>query len=306
MLNNYLRINYEPKNYACMKKTIVILYFLFSLTITALGQSLNIPQASPAQTISQSFATSKIEISYSRPSVRGRTIFGDVVPFDKVWRTGANNATTIYFGEDVTVNNTKLPKGKYGLLTIPGKEEWIIILSKDTTVTSPNDYKQENDAVRIKVKPTMLNKHIETFTIDIANLKNNSADIELKWANTEVSFHVSTDIDSKIMKQIDEVMNTDKRPYYQAASYYYENDKDLKKALEWINKAIEQRPEAFWIYHLKAKIQAKLKDYNGAIATAEISKEKAIKAEYDEYIKMNEKLIEEIKSKPDYKPAKKK
>jgi hypothetical protein len=289
-----------------MRKFAIVLSLFIGSSYALMAQSLNVPQPSPAQTITQSFATSKIEINYSRPGVKGRTIFGDVVPFDKVWRTGANNATTIYFGEDVTVNNTKLNKGKYGLLSIPGKDEWIIILSKDTTVTSPNEYKQENDAVRIKVKPVTLSKNIETFTIDIANIKNNSADIEIKWATTEVSFNVSTDIDSKIMKQIDEVMNADKRPYYQAASYYYENDKDLKKALEWVNKAIEARPEAFWIYHLKAKIQSKLKDYNGAIATAEISKEKAKKAEYDEYVKMNDKLIEEIKSKPDYKPAKKK
>lgn len=289
-----------------MRKFIILIgTFILSCTIL-FAQTLNIPQPSPAQTITQSFATSKIEISYSRPSVRGRIIFGDLVPYDKVWRTGANNATTIYFGEDVTINNIKLPKGKYGLLTIPGKDEWTIIITKDTTVTSPNDYKQENDVVRVKVKPVTLTKNIETFTIDIANIKNNSADIEIKWANTEVSFNVSTDIDSKIMKQIDEVMNADKRPYYQAASYYYENDKDLKKALEWVNKAIEQRPEAFWIYHLKAKIQNKLKDYNGAIVTAEISKEKAKKAEYDEYVKMNDKLIEEIKSNPDFKPAKKK
>ena len=289
-----------------MRKIAFFLSMLIGSSYALMAQSLNVPQPSPAQTITQSFATSKIEISYARPGVKGRSIFGDVVPFDKVWRTGANNATTIYFGEDVTVNNTKLTKGKYGLLSIPGKDEWTIILSKDTTVTSPNEYKQENDAVRIKVKPVALSKNIETFTIDIANIKNNSADIEIKWATTEVSFNVSTDIDSKIMKQIDEVMNADKRPYYQAASYYYENDKDMKKALEWVNKAIDARPEAFWIYHLKAKIQNKLKDYNGAIATAEISKEKAKKAEYEEYVKMNDKLIEEIKAKPDFKPAKKK
>jgi hypothetical protein len=289
-----------------MRKIAIVLSLVIGSGVAAWAQSLNVPHPSPAQTITQSFATSKIEISYSRPGVKGRTIFGDVVPFDKVWRTGANNATTIYFGEDVTVNNTKLTKGKYGLLSIPGKDEWTIILSKDSTVTSPNEYKQENDAVRIKVKPVTLSKNIETFTIDIANIKNNSANIEIKWDTTEVSFNVSTDIDGKIMKQIDEVMNADKRPYYQAASYYYENDKDLKKALEWVNKALESRPEAFWMYHLKAKIQNKLKDYNGAIATAEISKEKAKKAEYDEYVKMNDKLIEEIKSKPDFKPAKKK
>lgn len=296
----------NPLKIKRMKKSILISGLFICSGFYAMAQSINMPQPSPTQTILQNFATSKIEISYSRPGVKNRTVFGELVPYDKVWRTGANSATTIYFGEEVTVNNTKLSRGRYGLLTIPGKEEWTIILSKDTTVTGPSAYKQENDAVRITIKPSILPKSVETFTIEIANIQKNSADIEIKWATTQVSFSVNAEIDGKIMKQIDEVLNADKRPYYQAATYYYENDKDMKKALEWVNKSIESRPDAFWMYHLKAKIQVKLKDYNGAIAAAETSKEKAKAVNYEEYVKMNDKLIEDIKAQPDFKAAKKK
>jgi hypothetical protein len=252
---------------------------------------LTIPQPSPHQLVKQAFATSSIEISYSRPSVKGRKIFGDVVPFDKVWRTGANQATTIAFGEEVKINNVMVPKGKYGLLTIPGKAEWTIIITKDTLVTGPSDYKQENDLVRIKTKATSIPMSVETFTIDINNMKANSCDVRLMWDRTAVSFNVTADIDKKIMAQIDEAMKGEKKPYYSAANYYYENGKDLDKALEWINEAIKTRPEAFWMTHLKAKILLKKGDYDAAIEAAKLSIEKAKEAKNDDYVAMNEKLI---------------
>lgn len=291
-----------------MKYTLKLITTLFIafITVKASAQLLNVPPASPSQTITQQFATSKIEISYARPSANDRVVFGDVVPFDAIWRTGANAATTIYFGEDVTVNNVLVPKGKYGLLTMPGKTEWAIILSKDTTVTSPRSYKPENDMVRIMAKPQTLSSKVETFTISIDNVKTNEADITLSWDNTAVSFSVSAEIESKIMKQIDEVMNKDTRPYYQAATYYFNNGKDLNKALEWVNKAIESRPDAFWMTHLRAKILLGLKRYNEALASAELSKSQAQAIDYTEYVKMNDKLIAEIKAQPDFKPAKKK
>jgi hypothetical protein len=273
------------------------------LVNTANAQSLPIPPPSPRQTITQQFATANIEIEYSRPSVKGRKAFGDVVPFGKVWRTGANAATTISFGDEVIVNGVKIAKGKYGLLSIPGETEWIIIITKDLDVTSENNYKPENDVVRIAAKPTALAATVETFTIDVNNIKPNEADVFLRWDRTEVSFKVQAEIDTKIMAAIEKEMSVDKRPYSQAATYYLENGKDLNKALEWINKAIEARTEAFWLYHTKSKIQYKLKDYNGAIATAMASADKAKAANNEEYVKMNDKLIAEIKAQPDYKPA---
>jgi hypothetical protein len=279
---------------------IAIVTLFFSAKISV-AQSLPVPPPSPLQTLKQQFATSFIELSYSRPSVKGRKIFGDVVPFGKVWRTGANAATTIEFGEEVTIEQTKVPKGKYGLLTIPGEKEWQIIITKDLDVTSPNDYKIENDVVRVPVQPTKLSEHVETFTIDIQNIKPTQADIQIKWDNTRASFTAIANIDEKIMKAIDKELAADKRPFHQAATYYFENNKDLNKALEWSTKAVENSPNAYWMSHLKAKILLKLKDYANALAAAELSLAKSREGKNEEYVKMNQKLIEEIKSQPDYK-----
>jgi hypothetical protein len=282
-----------------MKKSILILSSILVFSL-AQSQTISFPQASPTTTVSQNFATSKIELSYSRPSAKGRKIYGDVVPFGSIWRTGANSATTISFGEDVKINNTEIKSGKYGLLTIPGATEWTIILTKDLTVTNAQAYKQENDVLKFSVKPETLPYFTETFEIEIANVKTNQVDIELIWEKTSVSFTIKTDLDSKLSKQIAEVMGKDSRPYYQSANWYYENGKDLKTAYEWVNKAVDANPNAFWVLHLKAKIQKSLKDYNAAIATATISLEKA-KADGDEaYVKNNEKLINDIKALPDY------
>ncbi len=276
-----------------MKKINLLSLSLLLLTTTVSTAQLTIPQPSPSQTVTQQFATSKVEIDYSRPGVKGRKIFGELVPFDKVWRTGANSATTIYFGEEVKINDVMVAKGKYGLLTIPGKKEWTIILTKDTTVTSPADYNQENDVVRIPVKPVSIPKSIETFTIEVENVHPTSCEVQIKWDKTQVSFSVSADIDKKIMAQIDEAMKGEKKPYYQAARYYYENDKDLNKALEWAKETVKGNPNAFWVLHLQAKIELKLKKYDDAIATATSSKEKAQESSNGDYVKLNEKLIEE-------------
>jgi hypothetical protein len=283
-------------------KTVIAACVAFQLSSVS-AQQIPFPQPSPTATVSQNFATSKIELSYSRPGAKGRKVFGDVVPFGQVWRTGANGATTISFGEDVKLNGMEVKAGKYGLLSIPGQSEWTVIITKDLTVTNAGAYKQENDVVRLKVNPTALSTPVETFTIEIANMKSNEADIMLKWENTAVSFKVSADIDTKLNKLIDETMAKDSRPYFQSANYYYENNKDLNKALEWVNKAVDANPDAYWALHLKAKIQKGLKDYNGAVVTANASIEKAKVGGDDAYVKNNEKLISEIKALPDYKEA---
>lgn len=277
-----------------MKKTVLILSIVASVgTLSFAQNNWPIAPASPTQYVTQLFGTSKIDLSYSRPGIKGRVIFGNVVPFDKIWRTGANGPTTLKFGEEVIVNGTKLPAGKYGLLTIPGKTEWQIVLTKDTNINSPTLYKPENDVVRIKTKPTTLSSPIENFTIDINNIKPNEADIFLRWEKTEVSFKISVDLDTKATKYITDIMNADTKPYFQAASFYYDNGKDLNQALEWINKAIATNP-AFYVLFVKAKIQFKLKDKAGALVTSQQSLEKAKAANNDDYIKNNERLIAEI------------
>jgi hypothetical protein len=284
-----------------MKKLFVTLAMAAALASQA--QTIPFPQPSPLATFSQAFATSKIEASYSRPSAKGRKVYGDIVPFGKLWRTGANGATTISFGEDVKVNGMDVKAGKYGLVTIPNENEWTVIITKDLNVNDASVYKQENDVVRLQVKPSKLNYFIETFTIEVANIKNNEADIELKWENTAVVFKVTADYDARISKQIEEEMAKDRRPYGQAANYYLDNGKDLNKALEWINKSIASNPKAYWNVLTKARIQFAMKDYNGAMATSMESWNLAKEDGDDAYMKRNEKLQADIKANPAYKPA---
>jgi tetratricopeptide (TPR) repeat protein len=269
---------------------------LWLLTLTSNAQQLKVPAPSPLQTIDQAFALSNIKIEYSRPSVKGRKIYGDLVPFGKIWRTGANASTKITFGENVRIDGKELPAGTYAVYSIPAKDYWDLMFYKDLALGgNVADYKQENEALRIKIKANPLTAPVETFTIGISDMTSNSANINFDWEKTRVSFKVEADIDSKIMKNIEATVEKDSRPYFQAATYYYETNKDMAKALEWVNKAIEQNPNAFWVQHLKAKIQVKMKDYKGAIATAEQSIALAKEAKNDDYVKMNEKLIEEAK-----------
>lgn len=262
---------------------------------TAYSQNLKTPAASPATTIKQDFALSSVEIAYSRPGAKDRKIFGDLVPFGKVWRTGANAATTITFGEDVSINGTKVQAGKYGLLSIPGQNEWTIIISKQTNVTSPSSYKQSEDVVRIQVSPEKTPFPIETFMIFFNNIKPASMDVIIAWENTVVSFPVSADIDKKVMLQIDELMKTDAPPYAQAAQYYLETGKDVKKALTWMDKAITENPKAFWLYHQKANALAKLGKKKQAIEIAKKSITLAKEAKNPDYVALNEKLIASLK-----------
>ena len=258
-------------------------------------QELNVPAPSPSVTVKQNFGISSVELSFSRPGVKGRKIFGDLVPYDKVWRTGANSATTITFGDDVTIGGKKIPAGKYGLLTIPGKEEWTVIITKSTDVSSPSAYKEENDVVRVKVKPIELPSPIETFNIVFDNIKPTSMDAVILWDKTVVPFNITTEIDSKVTAQIDQLMKTDKPPYFQAAMYYLENGKDLDKAVSWMDKAIEENPKAFWVYHNKANALVKLGKKKEAVEAANKSIELAKEARNEDYVQLNEKLLATLK-----------
>ena len=259
------------------------------------AQQLRTPAPSPTQTLKQDFGLSSIEVSYSRPGVKGRKIFGDLVPFGKVWRTGANNATTINFGEEVIIGGTKVPAGTYGLLTIPDANEWTIIISKQTNVTSPTDYKQDQDVVRVKAKPAIQKEPIETFTMQFANVKPSTTDLLLRWDNTTVTLPISADVDTKIMAQIKSQVEGDPRPYFAAAMYYLDNGKDLNKAVEWFDKALVQNPKAFWVYHQKANALAKQGKKQDAIASANKSIELAKEAKNDDYVSLNEKLLATLK-----------
>ena len=278
-----------------MRKSLTLLFVLTLLYSTIQAQGLKTPAPSTTTTVKQEFALSSIELSYSRPSMKGRTIFGDLVPYGKVWRTGANGATTLTFGEVVSIGGTKIPAGKYGLLTMPGQSEWTIIITKQLDVTSPAAYKQDQDVVRLTAASTDIPFSLENFTIMFGNITANTCEIWIIWDKTMVTVPISVDVDKKVMAQIDDAMKNDSRPYFNAAMYYMDNNKDLNKALEWFNKAADQNPEAFWVLHQKAKCLGKLGKKADAVATAKKSIELAQKAKNDDYVKLNEDLIKSLK-----------
>jgi tetratricopeptide (TPR) repeat protein len=222
------------------------------------AQSLKVPAPSPAQYIKQDFGLGNIEIAYSRPGKKGRTIFGDLVPYGNLWRTGANSATTITFSDEVIIGDVKISAGKYGLLTIPDQKEWTIIISKQTDVTSPSDHNANEDLVRVKVPVKNISETVENFSIQIDNISSTQCNVQLAWENTAVSLLVSTEIDSKVMKQIENTIIKDNRPYYSAAAYYIDNGKDLNQAVIWLDKSIENNPRAYWVYYRKAIALQKL------------------------------------------------
>ena len=276
-----------------MKKIFLTAAAAFVLFVA--DAQLKTPAPSPTQTVKQDFGLSSVELSYSRPGMKGRKIYGDLVPYGKVWRTGANNATTITFGEEVSIGGKKVPAGKYGLLTIPDKNNWTLIISKQLDVTSPAAYKQDMDVVRVEAKPGKLDNTTESFTMQFANVKPSTMDVQILWENTIVSLPIAADVETKVMAQIDNLMNKDNRPYYNAAMYYMDNGKDINQALAWFDKAVALNPTAFWIHHQRANALAKLGKKEEAKAAANKSMELAKEAKNDDYVKLNEKLLAEIK-----------
>lgn len=278
-----------------MKKVLLCLSVAVCLLQDLQAQQLKTPQPSPAVFIKQEFALSNVELSYSRPATRQRKIFGDLVPFGKVWRTGANGATTITFGEDVVFGGKPVPAGKYGLLSIPNANEWTIILTKQLDVTSPAAYKQDQDVVRVSATPQPFPISVENLMIFFDNIAGTKMSLDIVWDRVAVSIPIEAKIDGKVMAQISELEKSDKFPYFQAAMYYMENGKDLNKALGWLNKAAEQNPSAFWIEHQKAACLAKLGKKSEASAAAKKSMDLAKQAKNDDYVVLNEKLLATLK-----------
>jgi hypothetical protein len=281
------------------KFTLIASAIALSLTtfITS-AQTLKTPAPSTSQTIKQAFGLGDITIDYSRPSAKTRTVFGEVVPFGKIWRTGANAATKITFADDVQVEGKAVKAGTYAIYTIPNKDSWEVMLYSDLTMGgNTSNYKIENEVIRVMVKPMMISTPVETFTINLADMTATSTTLELVWEKTVVPVKITTEIDSKVMKSIESSMAVDSRPYFQAATYYYDNGKDLNQALVWINKAVEQNPKAFWVLMMKARIELKLNDTKAATASAEKTVAMATEAKNDDYVKMGNQLIADAKAK---------
>lgn len=280
-----------------MKKTILSLIAASALfvSINSATAQLKLPPASSTQTVTQGLGTSKVSLTYQRPSANGRTIFGGLVPFDQVWRTGANNATAITFDSEVTVNGNKVSAGTYGLFTIPSKGEWTIILNKTAQQWGAYQYKEEDDILRFKVKPAKLKDKVETFTISFDNVTTKSLDVSLAWEKSKVSFPVQVDQSAEIMASIDEAMKGEKKPYFQAAQYYFNNDLDIQKAAEWVKEADKGNVSAPHLKYWKSRILLKAGDKAGAAQAAQEGIDIATKANNSEYVKLNTQALKAAK-----------
>ena len=269
---------------------------VFTCGLLAQTPKVDFPAPSPACTLKQHVGLTDIEIVYSRPGVKGRPIFGGLVPYGQVWRTGANNATKITFSTPVKLNGAEIPAGTYALFTIPGETEWTIIINKGAAQWGAFQYNETNDLVRVKATPLKLAEPVETFTIEINDIRDESATLNLTWEKTRVPVKLEVELVSKLVPQIEAVMSAaeGRKPYYQAALFYYDHGQDLQKASKWVDAAIAER-EAYYIVNLKARILAKLGDKEGAIAAAKRSTELAIKAKDTGYVKLNEDLISSLK-----------
>jgi tetratricopeptide (TPR) repeat protein len=273
----------------------------FMPLVSGAEEKFEFPDASQHATISQRVGLTDVSIEYSRPNIRGREIFGGLVPYGKVWRTGANSPTKIKFSDAVKIEGQDLAAGEYALYTIPNENQWTVILSKNLKLWGAYGYKPDADALRVTVKSSALVDPVESFTIAFDNLKDDGATIVLKWDKTRVPVELTTNTVEKVNQEIETALKNPKdlEPifYYQAASFYYDHDKDLAQAANWVDQAIEkQRPARYFLYYKKAQIEAKLGHKEEAKTAAEKSIEllKAGKNPDESAIRNSQLLIDSL------------
>jgi len=277
-----------------MKKMIFILAMM--IANYAIDAQVKTPAPSPKCTLNQIVGLTNVEIVYSRPSAKGRDVFNNLVPYGKVWRTGANENTTITFSEDVTIDGKTLPKGKYALYTIPRADNWEFIFYSTTDNSGlPKTWDESNVVLKANAKSEHLDHFVESFTIGINYLDNNFAHIELSWENTIVALKFEVPTQKTAMASIDKALaGPTSGDYFSSAQYLFQSNGDLTKALTYVNKALDlSKDKPFWYNRLKSLIQAKQGDKKGAIETAKISLAAAEAAKNQDYVKMNKDSIAE-------------
>jgi hypothetical protein len=269
-----------------MKKIFFPLFILACISLVSTAQ-VRMPAPSPTQTIKQEFAIGSVELTYSRPSAKGRKIYGDLVPYNNIWRTGANAAVKLVLTEPLEIGGKKVDTGTYVLYTIPGVDSWEIILNKGLKNWGTDGYKEAEDVARFKVVPVKMPTQMETFTMNFSDIGPENCFLNIMWEKTRVAIPIKADFKDKVRGQIEAAMKTDKKPYWQAAQFYNEYDKDLPKAIENITKAIEGNDKAYWMWIYKAKIQKEMGDKAGALASSNKSLELAKEDKNDDYVKIN-------------------
>ena len=287
-----------------MKNKLILLVLMLATFEVATAQ-ITMPAASPAGKVYSKVGLTDVEISYFRPKMKGRQIFGEgadyLVPFGQMWRTGANSGTIITTSADLMVGGQNLPAGEYMILSVPAANSWEVIFYTDPSIGgNVGNYKKEDEAIRVKGAVSKRTEAVEALTFNIADLSadNTTAALELAWENTSVKVELKTDFDKVVMEQIAKATKVNPNNYAAAANYYFSTDRDLDQAIAWMDMYLEANPKSFWNIHTKARMLAKKGDKKSvkeAIATAEKSIEIA-KAAGDDfgYIKRNEDLIAEL------------
>ena len=252
-------------------KKLIFLGFLMSLSLGIFAQ-LNIPEPSPSASFSQTLGFTKIKVDYARPGTKGREVFGKLIPYGEIWRTGASDCSTISFNDEVTIGEKKIAKGKYSLFSIPNVEQWTIIINTDTTLHGASGYDEKKDVHRFTVKPEKSARFYETFTIELSDIVKDNGMLYLIWENTMVKFEIQSNAKERILADIDNKINklkTDNsKLFYQAAEYYYNQRMELDQANDWIAKAVKMEPENFYYPNLQAKILETQSKFAEAIPVA--------------------------------------
>jgi tetratricopeptide (TPR) repeat protein len=280
-----------------MKKFFLSVVMLAAIaTATNAQNALKLPSLSPTAKISQDFSVSNIEISYSRPSMRGRKVMGDMVAYGKPWRTGANAPTKIKTGEDLEFAGYRVKAGEYLIYTIPDKDKWEVVMSSATGSWTADGFPREFDVARFKIKPSVTNEDCQTFSIQIKDITYNTCKIEILWERTKLVIPVTANNGNTIADNIDKAINNPPAlPYFQAATYYYESNQKLDLARTYVNKALDQSPKAYYMWYLKARIEKKLGNNEEALAAAKKSIELTKNTPNElEYKRNNDKIINEI------------
>lgn len=277
-----------------MKK--ITLFLFVGLISSFVNAQIQVPQPSPSAKIEQEVGLTNVTVEYSRPGMRGRVIFGDLVPYGEKWRTGANNNTTISFDTNVVIDGKELKAGTYAIYSIPQENEWKVLFYEDSNNWGlPQDWQDSKVALEATATVQEMPMTMHTFTILIDELQNDSAVLNIIWENTIVTLPFEVPTNERAMASIERVMNgPSANDYFAAATYYHDEKIDLNKAYEWIKKAVDMgEDDAFWVIRRKALIEADMGKKNEAIATAKRSLAAAEKAGNKDYVKMNKNSLKE-------------
>ncbi|HEY4197397.1 MAG TPA: DUF2911 domain-containing protein [Mucilaginibacter sp.] len=277
-----------------MKIALFCLFAFISFNFyTASAQELKmkIPASSSGQRIEQDFGLGVISVKYYRPNTKGRKIFDGMEPYGIVWRTGANNATVIKLTDTIEVEGYTLPAGSYSLFSIPGADEWTIIFNKNTEQWGAYAYDEKQDFLRFKVKPMHLDNKVETLTIQFSDVHQDDCLLQILWENTAINLHLKSNVDNRIMANIQEAMKGEKKPYYMSAIWCYNHNRNLDQALSWMQEADKTQPQAFNVKYWLARLQLKTGDKKSAIVSANEGLKLASAENNAEYIRMNKEVL---------------